>query len=216
MESLQYLKKKFNIDFNGELPIKLPIDRFSGLTKLFKELGYKVGAEIGVSNGRYSKWISVNNKGVKLYCIDPWKAYPEYVEQHGENSQKILDECFRKSTERLKPFNCELIRKTSMDAVKDFNDNSLDFVFIDGNHSFEYVVEDIAKWEKKVKPGGIVSGHDYWNSIDLKDSQLWVKHPTQIERMKLCQVKDAVDAWMKTNRINPWFLTTDPCWIYVR
>ena len=49
-----------------------------------------------------------------------------------------------------------------MDAVKDFADKSLDFVFIDGHHGYDYIKEDIREWSKKVRKGGIVSGHDYY------------------------------------------------------
>ncbi len=49
-----------------------------------------------------------------------------------------------------------------MEAVADFADNSLDFVYIDGNHDFRYIAEDISEWTNKVKKGGIVSGHDYF------------------------------------------------------
>jgi predicted O-methyltransferase YrrM len=214
MENLQYLKNKFNLDFNGKLPIKVPIDRFRGLTSLFKELGFKVGAEIGVSKGRYSKWICSYNRKAKLYCIDPWKAYPDYIEKHKEDDQKEMDEIYEFAKNRLKNFNCEFVRKTSMEAIKDFNDNSLDFVFIDGNHTFEYVVNDIAEWEKKVKPGGIISGHDFWNSDDLKT--VWATVETPRQKMKLCQVQDAILAWTNTNEIKPWFVTKDRCWFYFK
>lgn len=52
-----------------------------------------------------------------------------------------------------------------MDVVKQFKDESLDFVYIDGNHSFQHVVNDLCEWEKKVKVGGIVAGHDYIKRI---------------------------------------------------
>ena len=48
-----------------------------------------------------------------------------------------------------------------MEAIKDFEPNSLDFVYIDANHDKEHVTEDIEEWAKIVRPGGIVSGHDY-------------------------------------------------------
>jgi glycosyltransferase involved in cell wall biosynthesis len=48
-----------------------------------------------------------------------------------------------------------------MQAVTDFADESLDFVYIDGNHQLKYVVEDIVEWTKKIKKGGIIAGHDY-------------------------------------------------------
>ena len=103
-----------------------------------------------------------------------------------------------------------------MQALEDFLDNSLDFVFIDANHTFEYVVNDIAEWSKKVRPGGIISGHDFLNSIDLKEKDVWGGAKTYIERLKLCQVKDAVLNWTKTNRINPWFITINKTWFWVK
>src|SRR5260221_412005 len=49
-----------------------------------------------------------------------------------------------------------------MEAVEDFEDESLDFVYIDANHEFRYIAEDLCEWTKKVKKGGIVAGHDYF------------------------------------------------------
>jgi hypothetical protein len=188
-------------------PIILNESRFSEFPKRLRKLGFKVGAEIGVARGFYAKCLFIRIPKLKLYLIDPWKSYGDYVEHHDDKGQVILDACLEKAKERLKGYNVEFIRKTSMEAVKDFKDESLDFVFIDGNHSFEYVVEDIAQWSKKVRKGGIVSGHDYWNSIDRG------------QEIKLCQVKDAVDAWTKTNQIKEWFIGSEdksPFWYYVK
>jgi predicted O-methyltransferase YrrM len=97
---------------------------------------------------------------------------------------------------RLARYNCEIIRKTSMDAVKDFVDNSLDFVYIDGNHKFEYVVNDLAEWSKKVRPGGIVSGHD-WIKMALSST---TKNNDPIE------VQAAVRGFIDAYRIRPLFI----------
>lgn len=53
------------------------------------------------------------------------------------------------------------VNKTSLEAAQEFNDESLDFVYIDADHSYKSVVEDIQAWKQKVKRGGILSGHDY-------------------------------------------------------
>jgi predicted O-methyltransferase YrrM len=181
-------------------------DRFRDLPRLFKEMGFKVGAEIGVARGFYSKWLLYGIPGLKLYLIDPWKAYGEYTEHSKESDQPIMDANLKKAKERLKGKNVVFIRKTSMDALEDFEDESLDFVFIDGNHSFEYVIADIAGWSKKVRKGGIVSGHDYWNSVDRGGNP------------KLCQAKDAVDAWTKTNQIKFYVADKDksPSWLWIK
>lgn len=126
------------------------------LAKLFKG----VGAEVGVERARFSYRIA--KIATKLYCIDPWKAgsiygFRDYV------TQSRLDAFYEESKRRMRSFNCEFIRKSSMDAVKDFADESLDFVYIDANHDYEHTKVDIREWSKKVKKGGIVSGHDYIN-----------------------------------------------------
>lgn len=209
---------KYEIGSYQQLPIVLPISRFHDLPKLFRELGFKKGVEIGVQRGRYSKWLCATIPGLELFCVDPWEVYDEYVEQHTEDQIPVMNEFMEHAKERLAPYNATLIKKYSMDAVKDFEDESLDFCFIDGNHSFEYVVDDIAAWSKKIKKGGIIAGHDYWNSAD---GHYWagIENATEYEKRRLCQVKDAVDAWTKTEGISPWFvLKGDKCpsWFFIK
>lgn len=117
-----------------------------------------IGAEIGVEQGIFSEIICKNKNVKKLYSIDAWKAYKGYRDH---TRQKKLDGFFEITKKRLAPFNCEIVRKFSLDAVKDFMDNSLDFVYIDANHDYDHVYEDLTIWSKKVKKGGIISGHDY-------------------------------------------------------
>lgn len=130
------------------------------LIKHFEELGYSEGAEIGVAEGYLSVAMFKAIPNLHLYCIDNWAPYKgnawsgsiERNEHHFNHASKILSH-----------YNATIIRKMSMDAVKNFQDNSLDFVYIDGNHSFDYVMEDLIEWTKKVKVGGIVSGDDYYH-----------------------------------------------------
>jgi len=146
------------------------------LAEHFKELGFKVGAEIGVEQGIFSEYMCKVNPDLKLFCIDAWKVYKGYRDH---TRQEKLDRYYEETKARLLPYNCEIIRDWSMEAVKNFKDSSLDFVYIDGNHDFKNCTDDIAEWSKKVRKGGIVAGHDY------------VKYRSSIE----CQVKDVVDAW---------------------
>ena len=220
METLEKVKQKFNVNINEKSPIFLKEqNRYEDLTVLFRELGFKVGAEIGVSKGRYSKFLLVKIPKLKLFCIDPYMAYNEYVEANREGGQETLNEHYEKAKGRLSKYDAIFVKKTSMEAVKDFEDESLDFVFIDGNHTFEYAVNDIAEWYKKVRKGGIVSGHDFWNSIEIEDKRLWIENPTPEERIKLCQVKEAVIGWTKANKIEPWFVLTgrrDKTWFWIK
>ena len=78
-----------------------------------------------------------------------------------------------------------------MDAVKDFPDRSLDFVYIDANHDVRHVIEDIEEWSKKIKKGGIISGHDYFVSL---------------RRRSRAHVVYALQAYTIAWKINPWFV----------
>lgn len=121
------------------------------LARYFNKLGLKIGAEIGVSAGVNAENFCREIPGLTLYCVDSWegvKGEPRY------QRAKII----------LQKYDVIFIRKASMEAVKNFEDDSLDFVFIDANHQFDFVMEDIIEWSKKVRLGGIVSGHDYYHS----------------------------------------------------
>jgi predicted O-methyltransferase YrrM len=139
--------------------VTVKIENRTELARLFNTLGFKTGVEIGVACGKYSQRLCTEIPGLKIYCVDPWKQYPE---NKRSGSQERLDGHYGEAVERLKPYNTVIIREMSMDAVKHFDDNSLDFVFIDGNHNYSYVLDDITEWSKKIRSGGIVSGHDYY------------------------------------------------------
>ena len=124
------------------------------LGKVYAELGFTMGAEVGVRRGRYSEILCRANPGLHLYCIDSWAADYKYAAERQEGFYQM-------AVERLAPFNVTFLRKTSMEALADIPDGSLDFIFIDANHHFDYVMQDIILWVPKVKSGGIVSCHDY-------------------------------------------------------
>jgi hypothetical protein len=171
MNTLQYIIDKYQLRLSKALPVEIPnVDRVC-LAEWFAELNFKVGAEVGVLRGAYAKILCEKNPNMKLFCIDPYLAYEGFLP--GEPNQAEQDQIFAECQKVMSPYNCEFIRKMSLDAAKDFPDGSLDFVYIDANHRFEYVVNDLATWSKKVRPGGIVSGHDFHRmslSTDLKNN----------------------------------------------
>jgi len=131
------------------------------LAKYFKEKGFKIGAEIGVADGRFSEILCQENPSMKLICVDPWAPYDE-----SWRTQGTQDKAFNEAVEKLKNYNARIIRKTSVEASLEIKDEVLDFVFIDGSHIFDQVMTDIILWTKKVRKGGIVSGHDYCQFTD--------------------------------------------------
>ncbi|OGM04429.1 hypothetical protein A2129_01910 [Candidatus Woesebacteria bacterium GWC1_42_13] len=215
--TIEFIGKRFGVDVSGKSPIKLAKINRTIVAQMFSELGLKTGAEIGVAEGIYSKVLFDNIPGLKLYGIDIWNNYPGYTEL--ADPEKLYTD----AQERLKPYNCPLIKKFSMDAVKDFADGSLDFVFIDGGHDFKNVACDICEWSKKVRAGGVVFGHDY------KFHQAFVqKTPGHYARLRhAIEVKIVAEAYRDAKGISPWFEIypeildpnfgpDNPCWMFVR
>ena len=175
--------RKFGIKYTKDnLPWMSSHTDRTTLAELFNEAGFKKGAEIGVRMGRYSKILCEKIPGLELYSIDPWIAYGN---KYTAERQEIY---YQEALKNLAPFNAKIIRKSSMDALADFPDKSLDFVHIDGGHTFDNVAPDLIFWAKKVKKGGIVSLHDYYH-------------------FHMSGVVEAVDAYTKCHCINPWYVT---------
>lgn len=145
----------------------LNISRRVGLIDLLKEKGFKVGVEIGTDRGGYAKDICERYPEFELYTCDPYKPYTEGNET---KTQEDMDKFKEEARELLSKYpNCTFLPgETSKQVAEVFDDNSIDFVFIDGNHEYEGVREDLELWYPKVKSGGIVSGHDYVEKPDLK------------------------------------------------
>ncbi len=114
-------------------------------------------------------------KEIHLVCVDTWDENwkwwitndtprPAFPSQFVEQKLPLFEafsQCIHATRDQriVHP-----LRETSLDAAKMFKDRSLDFVFIDADHNYESVKVDIAAWRSKVKPGGILAGHDYGNS----------------------------------------------------
>lgn len=190
MEStLEFLKNKYNLDFNQRMPIEIPRVSREILTQWLHELDFKTGVEVGVAAAAYSELIAKNNPQMKVYGVDPWKVYKGYKDYV---RRPTIDALKVEAKERMKGYsNYEFIEEFSMDAVKRFEDNSLDFVYIDANHNFQGITNDIIEWEKKVRPGGIISGHDFF------------KHRVSVTD---CHVYQVVNGYTDALRISPWFV----------
>ena len=129
----------------------------------------KVGVEIGVWRGALSWRLLAANRNLFLYMVDPWRAvdasdqYARSGDDFATRSQEEFDRYMAETLEEVAPFKgqYEVLRMTSEEAAGRFAPNSLDFVFIDGDHSYEGCRNDIELWWPKVKNGGVLSGHDY-------------------------------------------------------
>lgn len=207
--TLNYIFKKFNIQLAPKGGTFIQGINRTIMAHALGELKFKVGAEVGVAQGDHAATLCEQIPEVKLSCIDVWRGYPGYNEYTNR-----IGQYYKEAKAKLAPFNSEFIKKFSMDALSDFADESLDFVYIDGAHDFKNVADDICEWTKKVRLGGIVFGHDYVRSRDTHS-----KYPVD--------VKDVVMAYTYTHSIYPWFVLTNdipdpkfgrdnPGWMFVR
>lgn len=188
MNTIDILHNKYNSRYEQIPPIRVKGFNRTSLAQLFNELGFQYGAEVGVAEGKYSIVLCESIPGLKLNCVDLWDTYyrvesPRVMLKNREMQDWALNE----SKQRLASYNVNFIRKASMKAVEDFKDGELDFVYIDANHGFDWVMQDIIEWTKKVRNGGIVSGHDYY-------------------RFKGAGVVDAINAYTHAHQIHEWFV----------
>ena len=188
MSTAEILHVKYNPRFEQIPPIRVKGFTRELLAKLFAELGFTVGAEVGVAEGIYSEVLCRNIPGLKLTCVDLWDTY-----YRGDNNRvkikdrAMQDEAISLAHEKLDKYGATFFRKSSLEALHDIPDDSLDFVYIDGDHAFDFVMVDLIGWSHKVKSGGIISGHDYY-------------------RFRGAGVVNAVDAYTTAHQINEWFL----------
>lgn len=148
------------------------------------------GAEIGTCTGKFAERLLRTWNGRHLHCVDPWRDFtsdPTYIAIDNVQQQEH-DRRFAESQRRTARFagRCTLHRQTSADAASSFAAGQLDFVYIDAQHHFEAVVEDLQLWAGKVRPGGYLAGHDYLDASRPEG---------------LFGVKSAVDQWARDHQL---------------
>lgn len=166
-----------------------------GLVPFIKNLGDKLtGCEIGVKEGINLRYFLDQIPNIeKVYAIDPWLSY-DPGKDWGIITQIEVDGWKNKAFDLLADYShkVNVLELSSIDAVAHIPDNSLDYIFIDGDHSYQAVSTDVRNYWSKVKTGGIFAGHD-WNwtnevqktvnefrneyniitEIQFTDSQVW-------------------------------------------
>lgn len=158
------------------------------------------GAEIGLWRGATCSKILKQRPLLKMIGVDrycpppPGDSYFDGSKKIANYGQEEFDMAKKKAFMNLEPVmdRFQLIEMTSVEASDQVPNGSLDFVFIDGDHSYIGCMADIIAWLPKVKPGGWIGGHDY-------------AHPEQ------GNVKGAVDEAFKDKEIvlsyqRTWFV----------
>lgn len=132
---------------------KSMVEKFSSGSKFVE-----VGSWKGKSSAYMAVEIANSDKEIDFYCVDIWEGS---IEQKGMEELHRLYDIFLSNMKPVESYYTPLKMK-SLDAVSIFGDHSLDFVFIDASHEYEDVKADIIAWLPKIKPGGILAGHDYY------------------------------------------------------
>ena len=128
------------------------------------------GVEIGVLFGEFSAHLLEYWPG-QLVLVDPWE---------NQDPEQYLDGCNAVSMKRayatalnaVAPYadRARILRKYSHDAAREFKRGGLSMVYLDGNHRFENVTQDIYDWWPLIQSGGILAGHDFYNREDAYQS----------------------------------------------
>lgn len=124
--------------------------------------------EVGTWEGDFSYELLTTTTANKVYCVDPYKHFDDESYPDGMNSltQEQFDAKYETTRDRFRRFGdrAEFLRMGSVEAARLFPDESIDFVYIDGNHDSKAVLEDIRAWYPKVKNGGYLCGDDIYST----------------------------------------------------
>lgn len=190
MKLLSWLKNCVEhslIKWNHEFIPRINMHDFS----IYVKQNYKhdlVGVEIGVNRGK-NAFNMLSTLSIKtLYLVDPYSLNGLYGER---NARKDI------AVKKLSGFKDKtvFIYKTSEEAIKDIPGN-LDFVYIDGNHDYEFVKQDIELYYPKVKDGGVLGGDDF--SIRCRGVVRAVTEFLNKNNLDVCY-GDSTDWWVVKN-----------------
>lgn len=195
----EYLHRMFGQYNKGEMPIALPKHIFirEKFSEILADLCLNKCVEVGVHYGKNAYNLCANHPNISFVGVDPWTTDDPVSKAFGQEKQNKF---MRTAMRKLDKFNARLMRMTSMEAVKTFADESLDFVFIDGAHDYDHVIEDLTEWSKKVKHDGIVAGHDY----------CYEKGAGVIRAVNEFVQSHGIDEWFVTKGRNPSFFWSNP------
>lgn len=160
--------------------------------------------EVGVYEGDFSSEILSKWKGKLLHCVDPWRYQEDVIFDNSNVDQREHDAAYGAALANLQPFEdrVNIIRDFSVKAAEKFEDESLDFVFLDARHDYRAVTSDLRAWFPKVKIGGIFAGHDYKNSF---------------VRQNLVEVKRSVDNFfIQRQRVRVTLNDNLPSWYVLK
>jgi len=131
----------------------------------------RLGAEIGVNFGRTAGMLSRLAPDLRLFLVDSWsgdadREYRESGDPLAVRGGERAEEARREAMSVTARYGHQIVRDDFVRAARHVDDGSLDFVFLDADHSYRGTMRQLIYWEPKVRPGGLVCGHDY---VDMRD-----------------------------------------------
>jgi SAM-dependent methyltransferase len=130
-----------------------------------------VGMEIGVHKGAFTRRILERTQPSLLYLVDPWKYesssqyknswYGGWLGGSQAHMDKRCEAVKQRFADGFSRGAIKMLRAYSSDAFATLPDDHLDWVYIDGNHLYEFVKADLEHALRCVRPGGLITGDDY-------------------------------------------------------
>lgn len=152
------------------------------------ELGFKkpVGIEIGTDQGTTTEYLLRSIPDLRLFGVD------DYSENR---TLDVQSQTFELYMSKVAPYADRFVhyKKTSDNAVDEFKKESIDFIFVDGDHRYAQVLKDCQNYYPKLKKGGLFSGHD-WSLPEVK--QAVTEFAAQLEK-PVSVMKQDVWYWIK-------------------
>lgn len=158
--------------------------------------------EVGTHRGEFAALLLEHWPGL-LTCVDHWDSPESYAGQArflwggAANRQEDYDAAQR----HLAPYadRVKLLKRYSLDAARQTRDHSLDFVYLDGDHERPGIDNDLSYWWPKLKPGGLLAGHDIVCPGTMEaDADNWGKH-----------IQPAVFSFAEDKRLDVWLIVEE-------
>ena len=167
---------RFNLNWNNNTFNK----QFFGLSKLIQFLynnhlsenkEYKM-IEIGSYMGESTMMFASSNLFKEIYTIEPFKNVDGKIEEFNQKNDYNWDTIYNEFQTNTRFFDNIILHKDfSYNVADKFEDKSMDFIYIDGDHSYEAVKRDLEMYLPKLKDNGVIGGHDY-----NKKNKLYIKN----------------------------------------
>jgi len=138
------------------------IDRFSRYVE--------VGVYTGASCAFLCRQLLERGAVFELYAVDLWNNVNKETDYERQVGTPVWNEFVDRLRQQGLLETVRILKEESAKAASHFADGSVDFVFIDANHSYEHVKADIEAWRPKMREGGLLSGHDYGEPCGVKQA----------------------------------------------